>query len=448
MIYVLSSSNFHTGGTTVLHQLAYKLNLLGIDAKMFYPNAKPNIDPVCEQYKKYNVPVAKMLTHNSIVIIPEIAIPNVKQLAELNVKCIIWWLSVNNATYSPEDITFAKENNILHLAQSQYALNFLRNNLNIPESNILYLSDYLDSTFFLTPPQSKVEVCERENIVLFNPIKGFESTCKLIYRSDHRIKWQALSGLTPSEMRDVMKKAKVYIDFGNHPGKDRIPREAAIQGCLILTNCEGAAANSIDVPIPAKYKFANDTHCNKILEVIYTLLEKYEEKKSDYIPYTETISKEYMEFEKDVFNIFTKLTNASVLHLETAEEYKSEILKKINSNDYISAYRALVEYRTLFIDESVDIDIMETVIRIGLFEYEEAQMCALRGLKKDEKNYELLLYLAETYMFIDNSIDITSYLDKAIQYSTGTPDEDVIKVMCKNIFNYEPNVIKTTNISK
>lgn len=28
----------------------------------------------------------------------------------------------------------------------------------------------------------------------------------------------------------TMRKAKVYIDFGFHPGKDRIPREAVMCG--------------------------------------------------------------------------------------------------------------------------------------------------------------------------------------------------------------------------
>ena len=33
-----------------------------------------------------------------------------------------------------------------------------------------------------------------------------------------------LIGMTTEEMRSCMSKSKVYIDFGNHPGKDRIPR--------------------------------------------------------------------------------------------------------------------------------------------------------------------------------------------------------------------------------
>ena len=42
------------------------------------------------------------------------------------------------------------------------------------------------------------------------------------------LRWVPLIGMTTEEMRSCMSKSKVYIDFGNHPGKDRIPREAAI----------------------------------------------------------------------------------------------------------------------------------------------------------------------------------------------------------------------------
>ena len=50
-------------------------------------------------------------------------------------------------------------------------------------------------------------------------------------------------------------RAKIYIDFGPHPGMDRFPREAALAGCMIVTNTQGAAEYYADVPIPHKYKF-------------------------------------------------------------------------------------------------------------------------------------------------------------------------------------------------
>ena len=36
---------------------------------------------------------------------------------------------------------------------------------------------------------------------------------------------------------------------------DRLPREAALAGCIVLTNREGAANFDKDVPIPSEFKF-------------------------------------------------------------------------------------------------------------------------------------------------------------------------------------------------
>ena len=46
-----------------------------------------------------------------------------------------------------------------------------------------------------------------------------------------------------------------YIDFGPHPGMDRLPREAALAGCVVITNCEGAANFEEDIPLPPEFKF-------------------------------------------------------------------------------------------------------------------------------------------------------------------------------------------------
>ena len=54
----------------------------------------------------------------------------------------------------------------------------------------------------------------------------------------------------------LLKRSKVYIDFGPHPGMDRLPREAALAGCVVLTNREGAANFEEDVPLPSEFKFA------------------------------------------------------------------------------------------------------------------------------------------------------------------------------------------------
>ena len=82
--------------------------------------------------------------------------------------------------------------------------------------------------------------------------------------------------MSPIEVQELFKKSKVYIDFGYHPGKDRIPREAAVNDCCIITNREGSAKNNIDIPIFDKYKFSEPIKDQtKIFELISDIFANY-----------------------------------------------------------------------------------------------------------------------------------------------------------------------------
>ena len=117
---------------------------------------------------------------------------------------------------------------------------------------------------------------------MYNPKKGYEFTKKLISKANNTIKFIPLENLTCSEVRDLLLKSKIYIDFGNHPGKDRFPREAAMCGNAILTNKKGAAKYNEDVPINKIYKMDDvDNNIDKILEKIFYIFENYEQVNKD-----------------------------------------------------------------------------------------------------------------------------------------------------------------------
>lgn len=429
MIYILCPANLQTGGPEVLHQLGYKLNLLGVDAQMFYYNRQEGIDPVCECYRKYNVQYSSKLEfdENATVIIPEGGISLIHQLK--NCRIVIWWLSVDYAKYTDKDVEFMRDNsNIYHLVQSQYALEHLHNNLKL-DKNIYFLSDYLNNAFF--DPTVEVDDDLRENIVLFNPKKGINKTATLIMSSDHRIKWQALYGLTAAGMRETMRKAKVYIDFGEHPGKDRIPREAAMCGCCVITNKKGAAANDLDVEIPDKYKFGDDVPLAQIYECINGIFENYGDKKKDYVSYINKISGEFKEFEKDIVKFFRMFESNIRIDLESEDKYIECILSEIRNENYGKALLYLVNYRIKGYEENVTIDIVETVIRMGICEFAEAEICAFRGLKKAPDNYELYLDLAQIGLLTGDMDKCNKYARIAIEYSQGTKDEEYVADMIK-----------------
>lgn len=186
-----------------------------------------------------------------------------------------------------------------HLAQSYYAIYLLKRN-GIPENKVFYLSDYLNEKFLKT----KTDLSKKENIVVYNPKKGFSFTKKIIkYTPD--IKFVPLINMTREQVIETLQKAKVYIDFGNHPGKDRLPREAAILGCCVITGKRESAAYFEDVPIPEKYKFEDkEENVPKTVERIKDCFDNYKKRIKDFEHYRNIIQNEPKKFIEDLKDIF------------------------------------------------------------------------------------------------------------------------------------------------
>jgi hypothetical protein len=111
--------------------------------------------------------------------------------------------------------------------------------------------------------------------------------------------------MNSSEMLNKLLEGKVYIDFGNHPGKDRIPREAAMCKCCIITNKKGSAFYQEDVTIPIEYKFEeiNDNIPNIIIQ-IKDCLANYSSKINDFKDYRTKITNEEKIFTDCVKSLF------------------------------------------------------------------------------------------------------------------------------------------------
>lgn len=350
IVYVAAPSKVASGGPELLHQLAFNLrNYLIIDAYMFYFSIKDK-DPVHEEYKKYNNPYTYTIEDNeyNILVVPEIY--NGLKLFEryLKIRKVIWWLSIDNyyesiilsnkrnfllyriinklsmtifkkRVFDLNEISrekkltdpvaiariftndkFVKEAHV-HLVQSFYAKNHLLKR-GVEESKIFYLSDYLNEAFVKT----ETKLSKKEDMVAYNPKKGYSFTKKLInYLPD--IKFIPLIHMTRNEVVTTLKKSKVYIDFGNHPGKDRIPREAAILGCCIITNKKGAAAFYEDLPIPEKYKIEDKVENLEVIsERIKDCLNNFYVRYNDFNVYREMIRNEKQRFLNDLEKVFIK----------------------------------------------------------------------------------------------------------------------------------------------
>jgi hypothetical protein len=326
-VYIICPANVATGGPELLHQMAFQLNAMHIKAYIFYlPNHIEN--PVHPYYEHYNIPFVKHVDNTSqhIVIVPE-ALANViydKRFSKM--QKVIWWLSVDNYFAFIEDLvkrhqhkkTFkikqlfnyyniptinhiARQKKLFHLVQSEYARDFLKKN---KITNIAYLSDYLGQAFFNKIGLLKEK--KRGNTVLYNPKKGLKFTEEIIKRASH-INFIPIQNLTPEEVSNLLSISKVYIDFGNHPGKDRFPREAAISGCCILTNKRGSANFYEDVPIEEEFKFVDqEENIPNIITKIEACLNDFEQESTKFEPYRNWITNEQQQFNEDLRNIFKK----------------------------------------------------------------------------------------------------------------------------------------------
>ena len=183
------------------------------------------------------------------------------------------------------------------MCQSQYAKAYLLK-IGIDENRIEFLSDYINEEFV------RNHVVEKERIVIYNPKKGFRYTKKIIKRMP-KTTWIKIHGLRSDEVHMLMLKSMLYVDFGNHPGKDRMPREAALSMCCIITGMRGSAKYSEDVNIPLKYKIdEKKVDKNKVVDLIEDSLNNYDININDFEQYRNVIKGEKETFYNDVTELF------------------------------------------------------------------------------------------------------------------------------------------------
>lgn len=291
---IIVSPYYETGGPEALHQLCDAINNNGGDAYIWYYGENHSHPPTA--YKDYNIKITTELVDEKdyAIVLPECEgkmIPAIE-----NAKLYFWWLSVDNNNFFQYGNTFANPN-IHHLYQSNYALWYLLNN-----EAIYYqpLFDYINDSYIKEATNGEYN---KENIVCYNPRKGYEYTQKIIELLPN-VKFFPLVNMTKNQVIDTLKKSKVYIDFGYHPGKDRFPREAALQNNIVITGFRGSAIFYNDVPIdPLKYKFNLD-QLQSAADEIKDCLENYDERIKDFNLYKSVITNQKEEFINQVKQIF------------------------------------------------------------------------------------------------------------------------------------------------
>jgi hypothetical protein len=269
-VLVVCPGNAMTAGPEALHQLVERLNVLGQPAAMVYhPFNQTFATP--QAYQKYQVPVEKYEDRSGeLVLFPEIFTQ--LALATQHARAAIWWMSVNNFTgvryQNPlrDKLRFLKNKikgripwrgidalrELRHFAQSHYATLFLQGH----GIDALSLSDpipfYTEASYLKGLPERFAQA-QRSNRIFYNPHKGAAVTAQL-KAAFPAWDFMPLSGYNRQQLAEHFLGGKLYMDFGHHPGKDRLPREAALHGCCVITGRYGSTANDVDVPIDPRYK--------------------------------------------------------------------------------------------------------------------------------------------------------------------------------------------------
>lgn len=310
-VFILSFGFYTTGGIELLHQLAFELNKYPtINARISYFESKNRLQqplqpPIYTQ--RYNTRyVTEKLNNPPVVIFPETLAfaSNAKQF-ENSLK-IIYWESVDNYYHDnlPKHLKDVFPIDCLHLTQSYYATDHVINKLHIPKTNVLSCTDYLSEEFFFTPSTTR----ERQNVVTYNPRKlagknntPFIQKLFATLEKDKNIITFPLVNYSTGDLVKLLDNSKLYMDFGNHPGKDRIPREAAIRGSCVMTGLAGAARFSQDIFIPGKYKIEDkEENIPKIIDRIHYIFNNFSICTKDFDPYREKIKREKTLFELEV----------------------------------------------------------------------------------------------------------------------------------------------------
>lgn len=333
MIYIITSDTI-TGGPELLHQCAYYINKNNPgSAKIFYVGNRnvKNFEYFSRYIEKDDIAEEIIDDFQNIVIAPETFTNYLRPYN--NVQKVLWWLSVDNYFLNYGENVESLKGKVLmflrrikrryvykidayryselakikhHWFQSLYAEEFLGSKFGIKGN---YVGDFLNKEL-LEPMNPQ----ERKNIVLFNPKKGFEDTKKIIdyFKTDPELKnieFIPLVGFDKKGLRDIFNIAKIYIDFGYHPGKDRMPREACVNGCIVITNKKGSASNTIDVKIPSKYKFTklDKENLSLIGNLFLSIVNEFSSHQKDFEDYKNIIINEEKKFEYDLLKSLDKI---------------------------------------------------------------------------------------------------------------------------------------------
>jgi hypothetical protein len=247
LIVAVCPAGVITGGPEAQHQLVDMANDLVPGSAYICYHPFDQTHDVPEAYRVYDTPTMRRdeIPAHALVVMPEIWALKIETFTQ---RCAFWWLSVDNfwdfGTESDDVKTDAMRKAAVQLAQSDYARRYVEKKFGLES---LMLTDYINTSF-----RDTAEVAKLPRVAV-NPAKG-KHLIDVFAEWYPDIELIELAAMSRDEVAAELAASSIYIDFGHHPGRDRMPREAALSGVVVITTNTGAAANHVDMPINRWYK--------------------------------------------------------------------------------------------------------------------------------------------------------------------------------------------------
>jgi hypothetical protein len=284
-VYVIYPQGVQTGGPEACHQLVHAIRNLGEEA-FLVPTPETSRAERVPAYEVYDCPVVATIPHGSKTVV--VASEYHTHLLHRKCECrnAIWWLSVDNYRYfghlrhaamQERTGTYLVRNELrrarnffarkwqfrnwrragyAHFCQSEYARSVVASEFG---ESVQMLTDYLGADVLRGRPNTDLRLSR----VAYNPKKvSGQFIARVSNIMDESAEFVGLRDLKPQEVPKVLSSCAIYLDLGYHPGRDRMPREAAMCNAIVIVGMRGSAANDIDVPIPREFKVTDseDAH--------------------------------------------------------------------------------------------------------------------------------------------------------------------------------------------
>lgn len=266
------SPYLESGAPESLHQLCHQFNKLGVNSFIYYLNKPVGKETLYKEFYPF-VKEAEKLEDNSVIVYFEIlTYKDIETKYNLkNCQYMLWWLSINNALlFRTTDVNVSNPE-VIHLFHGDFIKNTVVPLLT-SKHKWYYLHDYIDTSQF------KYEDIQKEDIIAYNPSKDFISGPLLV---KNNYKTLPLNNLTRKELIEQLSRCKLYIDLGAHSGRDRLPREAALLGCIIVTS-NFCSANTSDIDIADCFKMRSEKDTLKNIDPFLESYSVYLNKQQEY----------------------------------------------------------------------------------------------------------------------------------------------------------------------